>query len=214
MRNITPSDALIVVDVQNDFCPHGALAVPDGDAVVPVINQLMTYFSQVVLTQDWHPVSHSSFADNHHLPAFSTIMLPYGEQVLWTTHCVQGTLGAEFHPNLQTTTAQLIIRKGTHEQIDSYSAFVEADRVTHTGLAGYLKEKGIQRVFVVGLATDFCVAWTAMDAIAAGFECVVIEDACRGIDLNGSLEQAWAQMTASGVGKITSDKLMTSLVTS
>lgn len=196
---IRENDALIIVDVQNDFCPSGALAVPDADQIVPIINQLITRFSTVVLTQDWHPADHISFACNHQFAAFSSIRLPYGEQVLWPTHCVQGSFGGDFHPDLHTQAAQMIIRKGHHQSIDSYSAFMEADRKTLTGLSGFLKEKQIQRVFVAGLATDFCVAWTAMDARRFGFECVVIEDACRAIDLNNSLQTAWQNMQNQGV---------------
>lgn len=196
---ISPHDALIVVDVQNDFCPGGALAVADGDRIVPIINGIMPHFGHVILTQDWHPADHVSFADNHQLPAFSQVSLNYGQQVLWPSHCRQGSTGADFHPDLDTSTAQLIIRKGHHQSIDSYSAFMEADRQTLTGLAGFLKEKGIQRVFLAGLATDFCVAWTALDARHFGFECLVIEDACQAIDLDGSLSCAWQQMQAAGV---------------
>lgn len=199
---VTPaaSDALIVVDVQNDFCPGGSLAVADGDAVVPVINALAQRFANVVLTQDWHPAGHASFASAHPGKApFETTEMPYGLQVLWPDHCVQGTPGAALHPSLAVPHAQLIIRKGYHPAVDSYSAFREADRTTHTGLAGYLKERGIRRVFVVGLATDYCVGWTALDARSAGLEATVLEDACRAIDLGGSLEKAWAAMAAAGV---------------
>lgn len=199
---MTSQDALIVVDVQNDFCAKGALAVPDGDSVVPVINQLTPKFKTVVLTQDWHPANHISFAKNHNRPPFEIIDLPYGEQVLWPNHCVQGSHGANFHPDLSTISAQLIIRKGYHRHIDSYSGFMEADRMTPTGLSGYLHMHGIQRVFVAGLATDFCVAWTAMDAVHFGFDCLVIDDACRAIDVNGSLAEAWQNMLSSGVQKI------------
>ncbi len=209
MVAITTNDVLLVVDVQNDFCPKGALAVPDGDQVVSIINALMPKFTHVVLTQDFHPINHVSFASNHIDKAvYQTIELPYGKQVLWSDHCVQGTAGAWFHPSLCTAMAQMIIRKGTNPQIDSYSAFLEADRLTKTGLASYLKEKDIKRVFVVGLATDFCVAWTAIDAIDFGFECVVIDDACRGIDIDGSLQKAWANMTAKGVVRVVSDELV------
>lgn len=195
-----PTDVLLVVDVQNDFCTGGSLAVPDGDAIVAIINDLIGKFSHVVLTQDFHPITHASFASNHiDKQAYDNITLPYGKQVLWPDHCVQGTTGADFHPDLYTAMTQLIIRKGCNPDIDSYSAFLEADRLTKTGLASYLKEKDIKRVFIAGLATDFCVAWTAMDAIDFGFECVVIDDACRGIDVEGSLERAWADMTAKGV---------------
>ena len=191
---------LVVVDVQNDFMPGGALAVPRGDEVVPIINALVPRFENVVLTQDWHPRGHASFASAHAgKNPFETIRLSYGDQVLWPDHCVQGTPGAAIHSDLQATKAQLVIRKGYHDGIDSYSGFLEADRRTSTGLAGYLKERGIRRLYVCGLATDFCVAWTALDARAAGFETVLIEDASRAIDLNGSLAQAWNDLAAAGV---------------
>jgi nicotinamidase/pyrazinamidase len=191
---------LVVVDVQNDFMPGGALAVPKGDEVVPVINRLAARFENVLLTQDWHPRGHASFASSHPgKKAFETIELPYGRQVLWPDHCVQGTAGAAFHPDLDVTRAQLIIRKGHHRDIDSYSGFLEADRKTSTGLAGFLKEKGFRELFVCGLATDFCVAWTAIDARAAGFDTALIEDASRAIDLDGSLVRARADMHAAGV---------------
>jgi nicotinamidase/pyrazinamidase len=196
---------LIVVDVQNDFCPGGALAVPKGDEVVPLINRLAVRFDNVVLTQDWHPRDHTSFASSHPgKKPFESADLPYGTQVLWPDHCVQGTRGAAFHEKLNLGKAQLVIRKGFHRDIDSYSAFLEADRRTTTGLAGYLKERGLTSLFVCGLATDFCVAWTALDARRAGFEVSVIEDACRAIDLEGSLERAWAEMAAAGVKRINS----------
>jgi nicotinamidase/pyrazinamidase len=195
------SDAcLIVVDVQNDFIPGGALAVPDGDEVVPVINRLAARFENVVLTQDWHPRRHASFASSHPgKKPFETIELAYGRQVLWPDHCVQGTPGASLHAELDLTKAQLVIRKGHHRDIDSYSAFLEADRRTTTGLAGYLKERGFKKLYVCGLATDFCVAWTALDARAAGFDTTVIEESSRAIDLDGSLSRAWSDMTSAGV---------------
>lgn len=196
---------LIVVDVQNDFCPGGALAVPKADEVVPVINRIAARFDQLVLTQDWHPRDHASFASSHPgKKPFETIDLAYGSQVLWPDHCVQGTPGAAFHDKLQVEKAQLIIRKGFHRDVDSYSGFLEADRSTTTGLAGYLKEKGLRELFICGLATDFCVAWTALDARATGFEVTVIDDACRAIDLEGSLERAWREMAAAGVKRIQS----------
>jgi nicotinamidase/pyrazinamidase len=199
---------LIVVDVQNDFMPGGALAVPKGDEVVPIINRIAARFENVVLTQDWHPRGHASFASSHPgKKPFETIELPYGKQVLWPDHCVQGTRGAAIHDGVDVTKAQLIIRKGHHRAIDSYSGFLEADRKTSTGLAGYLKEKGLKSLFVCGLATDFCVAWTALDARAAGFEVSVIEDACRAIDLEGSLERAWSEMRLAGVQATTSTAL-------
>ena len=200
--------ALIVVDVQNGFTPYGNLAVANSDQIIPLINQLATQFKNVVLTQDWHPQHHISFAENHpNHQAYEVIDLPYGKQVLWPTHCVQGTHDAELHPDLQIAHAQLIIRKGFHANIDSYSAFMEADQQTTTGLAGYLKERQIDSVYVVGIATDFCVAWTAMDARKFGFQTYVIEDACKGIDLDGSLQQAWTAMQASGVQRIQSRML-------
>jgi nicotinamidase/pyrazinamidase len=191
---------LVVVDVQNDFMPGGALAVPRGDEVVPLVNRLAARFDNVVLTQDWHPRGHISFASSHPgRKPFETIQLAYGTQVLWPDHCVQGTSGAVLHPDLNVTKAQLVIRKGHHAGIDSYSAFLEADRRTATGLAGYLRERKLEKLYVCGLATDFCVAWTALDARAAGFDTTVIEEACRAINLDGSLARAWADMTAAGV---------------
>ena len=191
---------LLVVDVQNDFMPGGALAVPRGDEVVPVINRLAARFENVVLTQDWHPRGHASFASSHPgKKPFETIDLPYGKQVLWPDHCVQATAGAALHRGLAVPHAQLLIRKGHHRDIDSYSAFLEADRKTVTGLAGYLKERNLKSLYVCGLATDFCVAWTALDARAAGFDTTLIEDASRAIDLDGSLVRARADMHAAGV---------------
>lgn len=195
-----PHDVLLVVDVQNDFMPGGALAVPRGDEIVPIVNRLAAAFEHVVLTQDWHPREHLSFAANHAgRQPFETIALPYGEQVLWPVHCVQGTSGAALHAGLAATHARLVIRKGCRREVDSYSAFMEADRRTGTGLTGYLREHGVTRVWCCGLATDYCVAWSALDARAAGFDVVVIEDACRAIDLDGSLERARAQLDAAGV---------------
>ncbi|WP_186276455.1 bifunctional nicotinamidase/pyrazinamidase [Burkholderia gladioli] len=196
-------DVLLVIDVQNDFMPGGALAVADGDAVVPVINRLARRFEQVVITQDWHPRTHVSFAANHPgREPFSTISLPYGEQVLWPVHCVQDSEGAALHSELDIPQARLVIRKGLDASVDSYSAFVEADRSTPTGLAGYLAALGAKRVWCCGLATDYCVAWSALDARAAGFEAAVIEDACRAIDLNGSLARAWQELQAAGVARV------------
>lgn len=196
----TANDVLLIVDVQNDFLPGGALAVPDGFAIVPLINALAPSFQHAVLTQDWHGAGHLSFASSHLGRApFETIELPYGPQLLWPDHCVQGTPGAEFAPLLAVPQAELVIRKGCRSDVDSYSAFCEADRSTRTGLAGYLRERGLTRVFLVGLATDFCVAWSAVDARAAGFETFLIADACRAIDTNGSLAAAWSQMNAAGV---------------
>ncbi|MCP3055506.1 bifunctional nicotinamidase/pyrazinamidase [Aurantimonas marianensis] len=205
---IAPADALIVIDVQNDFCAGGALAVPDGDAVVPLVNRVARHFNVVVLTQDWHTPGHASFASTHGGQPFQTIELAYGSQVLWPDHCVMGTSGAALHPDLDVPGAQMIIRKGFHPAVDSYSAFVEADHATRTGLAGYLAERAVKRIFIGGLATDFCVGWTALDGRAAGFEVAVIEDACRGIDLDGSLERAWRDMTAAGVRRCSSQDLV------
>jgi len=199
------SAALIVVDVQNCFLDGGTLAVKGGNEVIPVINQLAPAFENIVLTQDWHTAGHASFASSHSgKKPFETTQLKYGTQVLWPDHCVQGTADADIGKDLKLPTAQLIIRKGFHKDMDSYSAFEEADHKTATGLAGYLKARGIKTVFVTGLATDFCVAWTAMDARKAGFEVYVIEDATRGIDLNGSLAAAWKQMAAAKVKRIQS----------
>ena len=205
MNKLDDSTVLIIVDAQYGFMPGGGLAVADGDAIVPVINRIVPRFANVVLTQDWHPADHISFAANHPGRApFETITLPYGEQVLWPTHCVQGTRDAALHDELCVPQAQLIIRKGFHRDVDSYSAFMEADRRTSTGLAAYLKARGITKLYLCGLATDYCVAWSAQDARAAGFEATVIEDACRAIDLNGSLARAWADMAAAGVGRVQS----------
>lgn len=194
------TDALIVIDVQNDFCPGGALAVAGGDEIINQINGLMGDFATVVLTQDWHPADHASFAANHPGAApFSLTTMPYGPQVLWPTHCVQGTPGAEFHKDLRTDPAQLVIRKGFRPEIDSYSAFFENDRTTATGLEGYLRNRGVTSVTLVGLATDYCVAYSALDAARLGFTATVMEGACRAIDLNGSLASAQAEMRAAGV---------------
>ena len=192
-------DALIVVDVQNDFCPGGALAVPDGDAVVPVINRLQERFATVVLTQDWHPADHRSFASQHGREPFGTVEMEYGSQVLWPDHCVQGTGGAALHPELSTERAVLLIRKGFRAGIDSYSAFFENDRETVTGLAGYLRERGIGAVTLAGLATDFCVGYSALDAVRLGFRTRLVEDACRAIDLGGSLAAMLAELRGAGV---------------
>lgn len=197
--------ALIVVDVQNCFVEGGTLPVGKGAEVVPVINKLSAAFENIVVTQDWHTPGHASFASTYPgKKAFETTKLSYGTQVLWPDHCVQGTDDAALHKDLKLPTAQIIVRKGFHKNMDSYSAFEEADHKSATGLAGYLKQRGIKTVFVTGLATDFCVAWTAMDARKLGFEVYVIEDATRGIDLNGSLAAAWKQMAAKGVKRIQS----------
>jgi len=199
-------DILVAVDVQNDFLPGGALAVPGGDEVVPRINALARRFAHVALTQDWHAPGHLSFASSHPgRRAFETITLPYGAQILWPDHCVQGSFGAEFSAALAIPQAELIVRKGYRREIDSYSAFCEADGATLTGLAGYLRERGLTRIFLAGLATDFCVAYSAVDARRAGFEVVVIEDACRAIDTEGSLAAAWERMRNFGVTRVASD---------
>lgn len=207
---ITPDadSVLLVIDVQQCFLPGGSLAVKDGDQVVPVINRIAKGFANVVMTQDWHTEGHVSFASSHSgAKPFEVIDLAYGKQVLWPDHCVQGTEGAALSKDLAIPQAGLIIRKGFHKDVDSYSAFTEADGKTTTGLASYLKARGLQKVFVVGLATDFCVAWSAIDARKAGFETYVIEDACRGIDTQGSLAKAWDDMTKAGVKRIESGDL-------
>jgi len=192
--------ALIVIDVQNDFCPGGALAVADGDAVVPLVNRVARAFGVRVYTQDWHSPDHRSFAASHPGAAeFSMTEMPYGPQVLWPTHCVQGTQGAAFHPELDTEPADMVLRKGFRPHVDSYSAFFENDRTTPTGLAGYLRERGVASVWLAGLATDFCVAYSALDARRLGFEATLIEDACREIDLDGSHAAALARMGEAGV---------------
>lgn len=202
---IRPSDAFIVVDLQYDFLPGGALAVPDGDAVIAPINALIKRFrragAHVLLTQDWHPEGHKSFASMHEgRQPFEQIAMPYGTQTLWPDHCVMGTRGAEIVRNIDAVQAELVIRKGYNPEIDSYSAFREADRETPTGLAGYLRERGFERVFCAGLALDFCVYWTAVDAVEAGFETIVVSDACRAIDADGSKDAALQTMRDAGVG--------------
>jgi nicotinamidase/pyrazinamidase len=195
-----PADALLVVDVQVDFLPGGALAVRDGDSVIAPVNALIDAFDHVILTQDWHPPGHLSFASSHPGRApYETTTVAYGEQVLWPDHCIQGTPGAALAPALRADKAELVIRKGYNPAIDSYSAFREADRRTATGLAGYLRERGFTRVVIAGLATDFCVAWTAIDARAAGFEALVVAEGCRGIDTGGSLARAMRDMAEAGV---------------
>jgi nicotinamidase/pyrazinamidase len=202
-------DVLAVIDVQNCFLPGGTLPVPEGDKVIPLINRLGATFRHVVMTQDWHTPGHISFASSHPgKKPFDTVQLPYGTQVLWPDHCIQGTPDADLHRELRLPHAELIIRKGYRPQVDSYSAFLEADRKTMTGLTGYLRERGLKRVFLVGLATDFCVAWSALDARRAGFDAVVIEDATRGIDAAGSLGKAWADMTSAGVQRIQSADIL------
>jgi len=196
-------DLLLIIDVQNDFCPGGALAVAEGDVTVPVINRLSERFGHVAVTQDWHPSGHSSFASSHPgFAPFETIAMPYGPQTLWPDHCVQGTPGAALHPLLSTERAELVIRKGFRREVDSYSAFFENDRRTPTGLAGYLRERGLKKIFLVGLATDYCVHYSAVDARRLGFDTVVIESGCRAIDLNGSLAAAWTSLQEAGVQRI------------
>ena len=199
---ITPgaSDILAVVDLQNDFCPGGALAVPGGDEIMPLVNRIAARFPHVLLTQDWHPPGHLSFVSSHPgRTPYETIRLPYGEQTLWPDHCVQGSFGAELHAHLSIPHVELVLRKGFRRAIDSYSAFRENDRATTTGLAAYLRERGFTRLYLAGLATDYCVAYSALDAVAAGLATTVVSDACRAIDLAGSLDRALAELRAAGV---------------
>jgi nicotinamidase/pyrazinamidase len=206
---IQPNDLLVVVDVQYDFLPGGSLAVAGGDEIVPLINTLARKFAHVVFTQDWHPADHISFASQHDgRQAFEMIELSYGPQVLWPDHCIWDSHGAEISADLDIPHGQLVIRKGYNREIDSYSGFQEADRHTPTGLAGYLNERDVGRLYIVGLATDFCVGWTAIDAAAAGFEVTVIEDATRAIDNGGSLAKAWAAMAEAGVGRVQSKDIL------
>jgi nicotinamidase/pyrazinamidase len=206
---VTVQDVLVVTDVQNDFCPGGALAVPGGDAVIEVIQQVAPHFEHIVLTQDWHPPGHSSFASAHAgKRPFDTVELSYGVQTLWPDHCVQGSKGAEFHPALRLPQAELILRKGFRRRIDSYSAFFENDRSTPTGLAGYLQERNLSRVFLVGVAYDFCVGYSALDARRVGLQAVVIRDACRAIDLEGSVARIEAAFDQAGVMLIESATLL------
>jgi nicotinamidase/pyrazinamidase len=201
---VRDSDLLLVVDIQNDFCPGGMLAVPHGDEVVPLVNRLAGKFPHVALTQDWHPPGHLSFASSH--PGrnpFETVTLSYGAQILWPDHCVQGTPGAEFHPALNIPHAALVVRKGFRRAIDSYSAFFENDRRTSTGLTGYLRERGLERVFLAGLALDFCVRYSAEDAHRQGFAVIVVEDACRAIDVEGSLDATRQSLAALGAAVVT-----------
>jgi len=208
MRHAIPTnegDAFLIVDVQNDFCPGGALAVPGGDEVVPIINRLARRFPNIVLTQDWHPRGHHSFASTHPgRKPYDTLPFAYGPQILWPDHCIQGSRGAEFHAGLEATHANLIIRKGYRREIDSYSAFYENDRKTATGLAGYLRERGLKRLFIAGLAFDFCVRYSAEDALREGFVAMVVEDACRGIDAQGSMEATRKSFAALGVTTLSS----------
>jgi len=205
---VTHRDALLVVDVQNDFCDGGALPVPGGQDVVPVINRIAGVFQNMIATQDWHPRDHFSFASNHpgRVP-FETIEGAHGEQVLWPDHCVEGSMGAAFHPHLQLHTAELILRKGFHKTIDSYSAFRENDRLTRTGLTGYLRERGLSRLFVAGLAYDYCVRYSAIDSMRAGFETYVVEDACRAIGVGNSVAATNYDFSEAGVRLITSAML-------
>jgi nicotinamidase/pyrazinamidase len=203
------NDALIVIDVQNDFCPGGALAVADGDAVIEPIHHVAAKFEHIVLTQDWHTAGHASFASAHPgKKPFEQIEVSYGMQTLWPDHCVQGSRGAEFHPSLQLTRAELILRKGFRPQIDSYSAFFENDRTTATGLAGYLRERSLTRVFLAGLAYDFCVGYSALDARRLGFEAIILRDACRAIDLNGSVAEIEAKFAEAGVVLLESGQIL------
>jgi nicotinamidase/pyrazinamidase len=206
---LTEQDVLVVVDVQNDFCPGGELAVPGGDAIVPLVNRLGEAFAHVVLTQDWHPPAHQSFASGHAgQQPYDVIDVDYGPQVLWPDHCVQGSGGADFHPALDQKKAEVILRKGFRRDVDSYSALFENDHKTPTGLTGYLRERGFKRIFLAGLARDFCVHYSAIDAAAQGFDCVVIDDACRAIDLEGSLAAAKAREGDMGLrGMLSSDLL-------
>ncbi len=207
---ISGSDLLLIIDVQNDFCPGGALAVDDGDSIVAIINRLIPHFANIALTQDWHPPGHGSFASSHpgH-DAFSTIQMPYGEQTLWPDHCIQGSEGAQFHQDLDTAAAAMVIRKGMNPSIDSYSAFYENDRKTSTGLSGYLRERNIKRVFCAGLALDYCVYYSALDAHNEKFETCVITDACRAIDMDGSAAAATTGMSDLGIKLVEAGTLLT-----
>jgi nicotinamidase/pyrazinamidase len=206
--HITSTDVLLVIDVQNDFCPGGALAVPDGDAVLDPIHRIAPHFDHILLTQDWHPAGHASFASSHAgKKPFDQIEMPYGSQTLWPDHCVQGSEGAEFHPALHIPRAELILRKGFRTQIDSYSAFFENDRTTPTGLAACLRERGLARVFLAGLAYDYCVGFSALDARRLGFAAVVVRDACRAIDLDGSAACMEAEFARAGVEMVESAQL-------
>ncbi|HEY0161813.1 MAG TPA: bifunctional nicotinamidase/pyrazinamidase [Edaphobacter sp.] len=209
MLTLTPQDALLVIDVQNDFCPGGSLAVTDGDQVVPLINRLAGRFEHVLCTQDWHPTGHISFASAHPgAELFTTIDVAYGPQTLWPDHCVQGTPGADLHPGLHLPHAELILRKGFRREIDSYSAFLEDDHSTPTGLASYLRERGLKRLFICGLAYDFCVRASAIDGTAAGFECIVIEDATRAVGLPGSVEDTATSFSEKRIRQIQSAEIL------
>jgi nicotinamidase/pyrazinamidase len=208
MITLQPTDALLVIDLQNDFCPGGALAVEDGDAIVPLVNTLATKFDHVILTQDWHPTHHISFATTHpNKKPFETIDAPYGLQTLWPDHCLQQTPGAAFYPSLDIPHAELILRKGFRRHIDSYSAFLENDHTTPTGLGGYLRERGLQRLFLCGLAYDFCVRHSAIDGKALGFETIVIEDATRPVNLPNSVEETNTVLAAANIPRIASNTL-------
>jgi nicotinamidase/pyrazinamidase len=201
--------ALLIVDIQNDFCPGGALAVHGGDTIIPVVNRLIDRFDIIIQTQDWHPAGHSSFASSHQdKNPYETIEMEYGTQVLWPDHCVQGTHGADFHPSLITQKTQVIIRKGFRKEIDSYSTFYENDQKTATGLTGYLNRCSVTDIYAVGLATDFCVKWSVLDGIDEGFSMYVVKDAVQGIDLDGSVEKAWAEMAKNGANIITSEEIL------
>jgi nicotinamidase/pyrazinamidase len=205
---VQPTDLFLVIDAQQDFCPGGRLAVPDGDAVMPLINQLAHRFPHVILTQDWHTPGHTSFASSHPgRQPYETVEAPYGPQTLWPDHCIQGTQGADFHPALDIPFAELVLRKGFRPGLDSYSAFFENDKTTPTGLAGYLRERGLQRVILAGLAYDYCVRYSAVDAIRAGFSAIVIEDACRAIGLPGSVAATEQEFAETGVLRIASNLL-------
>jgi nicotinamidase/pyrazinamidase len=202
-------NALLIIDVQNDFCTGGALEVPAGDEIVPVINTLSGQFDTILQTQDWHPRGHSSFASSHEgKAAYDTVEMPYGQQVLWPDHCVQSSEGSDFHPELDTQNSQMIVRKGFRRQIDSYSAFFENDNTTATGLAGYLGERNITHLYAVGLATDFCVKWSVLDGLKEGFGVTVIEDAVKGIDMDGSVAGAWDEMQEAGAKRIQSSEII------
>lgn len=204
--------ALLIVDLQYDFCPGGALAVPGGDTIIPHINALIPHFDCIIQTQDWHPKSHASFASNNNGKSpYDTIQMDYGEQVLWPDHCVQGSHGADFHRELNTTATQMIVRKGFRKNIDSYSAFFENDNNTATGLDGYLNERGVEELYITGLATDFCVKWSALDAVKQGYKTYLIENAVKGIDIEGSVEQSLKEMKEAGVEFITSENVLKNL---
>ena len=206
---IDADDVLLVADIQNDFLPGGALGIAGGDVIVPIVNRLVRAFGQVVVTQDWHPKGHASFASSHEgAKPFDVVKMPYGEQVLWPDHCVQGERGAQLHEALDVDAAFLILRKGVNPKVDSYSAFTEADGKTTTGLAALLKARGARRVFACGLATDYCIAYSALDARAAGFETFVVDDACRAIDAGGSLDAAWSKMNAAQVWRIQAREIL------